>query len=70
MTYLPHQQRVVDEAHDLSVKLNALRSFIAINPLFYTLKLDEQNRLQSQLAAMGSYLSILDERIEAFGSAE
>lgn len=63
----PHQQRVVDEKRDLDEKIEKLRAFIGGNDLFRTLRADEQERLRVQLLAMGTYSTVLGERIEHFG---
>lgn len=65
MTLQPHQQRVVDEAHELGERLAKLRAFIG-TPFFYGLSFDEQARLVRQESAMRTYYGILLERIEAW----
>lgn len=66
MTYLPHQQRVVDEKRELDDKAKKLTDFICANPMFKTLDKDEQHRLKEQYFVMGQYSEILGRRIAAF----
>ncbi len=66
MEYLPHQQRVVDEAKELFIKIEALTTFFVDNLVFETLPPDEQSRLRRQLIVMIDYHNILEERINAF----
>lgn len=66
MGYLPHQQRVVDELAELTVKTDALRAFISSNPIFEGLDSSEQGRLRAQLVLMKGYGDILAERIDNF----
>jgi hypothetical protein len=61
----PYQVRVAAEQADLVVKISRLRVFIA-SPVFAAIYAGEQDRLQTQLAAMLDYSRILGERIEAF----
>lgn len=65
-TYLPHQQRVVDEKTELDVKTLALCKFIYIGSIFPTLSVDEQYLLKDQCEYMSQYSRILGERIAAF----
>jgi hypothetical protein len=62
----PHQQRVVTERDELSVKLNALTIFIDSNTTFATLPKREQELLQQQEALMANYVRVLDQRIALF----
>jgi len=62
----PHQQRVIDEAIELNIKLEKLDPFIKNNPIFKTLDIREQQRLTLQFIVMMNYLIILIERIEQF----
>jgi len=64
--YAPHQQRVVDEAKELFLKLDALSGFIIDSPIFEKLDSEEQSRLRRQLIVMIDYHNILEERINAF----
>ncbi len=68
MTYLPHQQRVVDEKRELDVKLDALRMFIFHNEVFNTLPAEDQQLLRDQRMVMSSYSHILCMRIDRFSS--
>ena len=61
----PHQQRVVDERHELMFKLDKLRAFIR-GGIFKNLDLDEQERLIRQEKIMDQYDTVLKERITAF----
>lgn len=61
----PHQQRVIGEHGQLAVKCAALHDFLD-TPFFLSLPFDEQRRLRLQYVAMNSYLTILNQRIEAF----
>lgn len=63
---LPHQQRVIDEAKELSIKLNALDVFIDTNPIFMGLDEKEQKRLLRQVTFMELYWGVLAERINNF----
>jgi len=63
----PHQQRVIDEQRELSIKVIALALFIS-KPIFAEVEADEQSRLTRQLIAMSEYNQILRERINAFTS--
>lgn len=62
----PHQQRVLDEKHELDERLSKLDAFILDNPLFTKLPPNEQERLARQSKAMAVYSGILDERIACF----
>jgi hypothetical protein len=62
----PHQQRVIEEANELGVKIDALSKFIIENPIFPTLPADEQERLRAQFSAMDVYFEILLARIDNF----
>lgn len=64
--YLPHQQRVIEEASELGEKIAKLNSFIYSNPQFKSIPKDEQSRLKRQKDVMGYYWDILQERIESF----
>jgi len=66
MDYLPHQQRVVEEAESLNEKLEKLGEFIATNPIFGKLSLMEQARMKTQMFHMRAYLVVLHDRIAAF----
>jgi hypothetical protein len=62
---LPHQQRVVDEATELSNRLTKLSTFLQ-NPTFYDLPYPEQKRLKRQELLMILLEEVLAERITAF----
>jgi hypothetical protein len=61
-----HQERVVTEKKELDEKLDKLKTFIEINPIFKSL--DEMNRhlLNRQFDVMVEYSKILSNRIELF----
>jgi hypothetical protein len=63
--YPPHQQRVVDEKISLDEKRAKLINFL-MTPLFNTLSIAEQGRLQRQLPCMNNYSEVLGERIASF----
>jgi hypothetical protein len=62
---LPHQQRVVDEATELSNRLTKLSTFLQ-NPIFHGLPYPEQKRLKRQELLMILLEEVLAERISAF----
>lgn len=63
---LPHQQRVMEEYRELGDRWNKLKDFINTNPMFEKLAADEQGRLKHQAYLMGAYLTVLQQRFEAF----
>jgi len=65
MDYLPHQQRVVDEAEELNTKKIALHKFFG-NILYAELPNSEQVRLKLQYTYMDLYYEVLRERIQNF----
>ena len=65
MTYLPHQQRVVDEKTELDGKMEKLEAFLG-TPLFKSLPAGEQHLLEEQYVAMDRYSDLLGLRIKAF----
>lgn len=65
MTYLAHQQRVVDEQHELADRINKLSTFL-VGETFKALGNAEQSRLRRQRTAMEAYDQVLLERIAAF----
>ncbi|EKC7835492.1 hypothetical protein M1V81_07620 [Klebsiella pneumoniae] len=62
----PHQQRVVDEAVDLTQKTVKLGMFVDGSPIFLSLDIAQQGLLKAQLGAMRAYLEILNLRINSF----
>jgi len=62
---LPHQQRVLDEQHELGERLAKLALFIN-SPLFTKVPEDEQARLLKQARHMDDYHNVLVDRIEHF----
>lgn len=65
-TYLPHQQRVIEEKRELDAKATALSNFIGLNKTFETLDATEKERLREQCEIMWKYSEILGARIAAF----
>lgn len=65
MKLLPHQQRVVDETHQLADRLKALAGFL-VSALFKTLPEDEQVLLIEQSKLMTSLLDVLCKRMQGF----
>lgn len=61
----PFQQRVVDERHELSFKLDRLTAFLK-GDVFKSLPTDEQARLTRQHHFMSEYSAVLAERIVHF----
>lgn len=62
----PHQQRVVDEAVDLTQKTVKLGMFVDGSHIFLRLDIAQQGLLKAQLGAMRAYLEILNLRINSF----
>lgn len=60
-----YKERVVDEKHELDVKLEKLRLFFSTS-IFNNIDSDEQDRLNRQEVMMTQYSKILGERIENF----
>jgi hypothetical protein len=63
---LPHQQRVIDEKKTLDANATKLGAFIASNPTFKNLDVEEQDRLKLQSYLMGQLSAVLGQRIAAF----
>jgi hypothetical protein len=61
-----HQERVVAELKDLTVKREKLGAFLAGNPNLASVPKDEQARLRRQFDIMVSYEGVLQERIDHF----
>lgn len=61
----PHQQRMLAEFADLSVRLDKLNNFI-LSDKFDELPADEQRRLGAQQRAMEAYRTALSARIDVF----
>jgi hypothetical protein len=64
MDFAPHEQRVIDEHRELTVRLNKLRSFFGTQK-FAALDGAEQARMRAQAVFMHGYQDMLEERIEA-----
>lgn len=60
-----YQERVIEEAKELNVKVIALNEFLRTAELV-TLDDTDQDLLQAQYVAMREYLDILNRRIERF----
>lgn len=65
-TYLPHQQRVIEEKRELDAKATALSNFIGLNSTFSTIDKIQQDLLREQCEVMWQYSEILGKRIAAF----
>lgn len=65
-TYLPHQQRVIEEKRELDAKATALSNFIDLNSTFSTIDKIQQDLLREQCEVMWQYSEILGKRIAAF----
>lgn len=61
----PHQQRVIDERHELIFKVDKLAEFLR-GEIFKGLPSDEQERLTRQHRIMSEYDAVLKERIANF----
>ncbi len=66
---LPYQERVVAERDELGKKIDALNEFIE-GPIYPMLDGKERDRLMRQWGLMVAYRHVLDERIDAYRSAE
>lgn len=64
-TLLPHQQRVVQEHTELTVRTEKLDLFTRTDT-YHALPDAERKRLDRQLKIMDLYLDVLQERIENF----
>jgi len=62
----PYQERIIVEKKELDDKLDKLKAFIEVNPIYKTLSNEEQHRLNRQFDIMVEYSTILGARIEAF----
>ena len=60
-----YQERVIAEKNELAGRLSKLRAFNR-SVGYTTLSYAERGRLTRQEIAMGTYLEILEERIQAF----
>lgn len=60
------RQRVIDEKHELDVRIEALQAFIYSHPTFQRLPIAEQWRMTTQSHLMTEYSAILGARIAAF----
>ena len=66
-TYLPHQQRVIEEKRELDEKLQKLTLFISSEKFCEIVRSEEERcRLVCQEEAMKYYSEILGARIAAF----
>lgn len=62
----PYQQKVVEEYKELKDKTTKLGAFILDNPIYLTLREEEQKDLNLQNEAMCQYCDILERRISRF----
>lgn len=62
-TYPPHIQRVIDENNQLVERSVKLANFIANNPIFKNLPIEEQEAMKEQLVHMNKYSNILSDRL-------
>lgn len=60
------QERVIAEKRELDEKIARLSEFIASNPTFDALPMQDKGLMNSQLLAMRSYSVALDFRIKRF----
>lgn len=65
-TYLPHQQRVLDEHKELAERLQKLDEFINLSVKYDELEYLDQYLLKLQYIHMQDYLAVLDRRISRF----
>ena len=61
----PYQERAIDEATELNVKVNALDNYLRTEA-FRDIDDIDQELLQAQYTAMREYLDMLHQRIERF----
>ena len=64
--YLPHQQRVIDEAQELNEKLVKLMDFINKSDIYKSLSIDDARLLNEQYYYMQNYFRVLNTRISRF----
>ena len=67
MNYLPHQQRVIDEAKELNDRIDRLDAFLRSGELNDIKSDNEENLLYRQIYHMRLYLMTLNERIILWG---
>lgn len=65
MSYLPHQERMMEEFTELHDRLNKLTAFIA-SPRYMELDQDERLDLLEQSDHMRKYRNVLEKRIHKF----
>ena len=70
MDYLPHQQRVVDETEELSLRLGKLNSFIGSAKFNEVGTQAERDLLLKQAGQMTAYWMTLHERMVLWKSHE
>ena len=63
MNYFPYQQRVIDEAEELSSRIVKLNQFIDSPPFRTDLNQEETGLLKEQASHMTAYLGTLHRRI-------
>lgn len=63
-----HEQRVVSEANNLAIKINALENFaVNNNPTWYDMNCVDKSLIIRQLRYMNAYHKTLENRIENLG---
>jgi hypothetical protein len=67
MSLQPHELRVVEEAHELKVRMDKLENFVHMNPAFDDLPEWDKALLAIQLEAMKTYNRVLVLRVSKFG---
>jgi hypothetical protein len=62
----PHEERVVAEHEELSLRKERLHLFVTTNPIFSKLPEEERRLMFRQLTVMDEYEAILHQRIRNF----
>jgi len=65
MSYLPHEQRVIDELQDLTTKMGALHAFTS-TVIFDNLDPTDRILLLKQYKHMYGYHEVLQQRVDRF----
>lgn len=68
MNFAPHEQRVIDEHRELTVRVNKLAAFFGTQ-LFAGLPEADRSLLRAQHGCMTAYAAILDARVNRFVEA-
>lgn len=61
-----YQQRVIDEANELGVKIEALNEFMTTSEIYKALTFEEKSRFIKQDVYMKMYFDVLADRISNF----